>query len=189
MLVPIVLAVMSPLHQGRSAPYVVGALAGVVLLSLLLTQPLLAIGFNLNTSLACARKWHQWLGGAIVVLIALHIGGLYLASPMDMLDALTLAAPTPFSLYGVIGLWASVLIVFSLLIRKRTKPMRWNTIHNVLALLVVVPGVVHALLIEGSMEVRTKWILCIVIVLASTLVSVKLRIVDPFKRGHKTNHS
>lgn len=176
-LVPFTLAALSPLQSGREIEYVAGALAGVLALSLLFIQPLLAAGLLSDISLARARWWHRRVGVALVVAVAVHIAGLFLASPADMSDALLLVAPTPFSLYGVVALWALVLTVLSALVRYRrgTRVSLWNALHTTLTLVVVGASIVHAWMIEGTMNGLSKTVLCILVVLASlgTLVYLK----------------
>ena len=65
------------------------------------------------------RRWHQWLGVAIVRVVALHVGGLYVTSPEDTTDALLLVSPTPFSVYGVTAMWGIVATAILVLFRRR----------------------------------------------------------------------
>jgi hypothetical protein len=97
MITPVAVAAFSPYLPSRTMPYIVGGFAGIVGLSLLLLQPLLAAGYLAGAEGPTGRRWHRWLGVAIVVSVALHVGGLYLASPADTIDALLLLSPTPFS--------------------------------------------------------------------------------------------
>ncbi|WP_245883991.1 ferric reductase-like transmembrane domain-containing protein [Hartmannibacter diazotrophicus] len=182
--VPIVLAALSPLLAYRSVPYTVGGFAGILCLAVLFIQPVLAAGYLPGLRLAEARKWHRRAGWAIVTLVALHIGGLYLTSPPDTLDALMLVAPTPFSVYGVIALWGIVLTVLLVSLRRRMgmRSSIWRIVHNGLALIVVVATVVHALQIEGTMEPISKWALCLAVLLVTSLTLLDLRIVKPLLR-------
>jgi hypothetical protein len=52
------------------------------------------------------RRTHRWIGGALVVVVVIHVAGLWFTSPPDMIDALLFTSPTPFSPFGVIAMWA-----------------------------------------------------------------------------------
>lgn len=179
-LLPLVLAASSPLQSGREFTYITGALAGVLALSLLCVQPLLAAGFLPGLSTLQTRRWHQWLGVLLLLAVASHIVGLYLTSPDDMLDALLLRAPTPFSLYGVIALWAVVLTGLSAAMRSRIRlcGSRWFIIHRLLAVIVVASSVVHALMIDGTMDELSKMIVCLCVVLATVVAMSYLQLVS-----------
>lgn len=166
---PIVVAAFSPLLKSRELIYVVGGLSGVVALSLLLVQPLLALGYLANVSLVRQRQWHLWSGALLVVTIALHIGALYVTSPDDMTDALLLRSATPFSVYGVIALWGVLLIAMLVAFRNKIKiPIkRWKTVHVFIAAIVVVASIIHTLWIQGAMGTVSKWVLCGTIVFAT----------------------
>lgn len=181
LILAVIVAALNPLQESRSIEYVIGGLSGVVALALLLLQPLLAIAFLPHGSVIQQRRWHRWIGTAIVITVALHISGLYLASPQDMIDAMLLVAPTPFSVYGVVGLWTLVLTATLVAFRKRLRLniSTWNIIHNSLAVIVVITSVVHALMIEGAMGYVSKLILCICLIGATTIVVAQLRIIRP----------
>ena len=177
MAAPLLIAATSPLLAGRDVIYIVGGFAGILALILLLIQPLLAAGLLPGISLVQARRWHRWTGSALAIALALHIIGLYLTSPPDMIDALLLVAPTLYSIFGVIGMWALILIVMLVLARARMgwRITRWRIVHNTLAVVVVVASVTHALMIEGAMGALSKLILCLGVVVAMTVVTVQLR--------------
>lgn len=183
-IVPVVIAAASPLQAFRSIVYVIAGLSGVTALSLMLVQPLLAAGYLPGIRVPQGRRWHRWIGAALVVCVALHIGGLYLTSPPDTLDALLLVSPTPFSVYGVIGLWSLVFTAVFVAMRTRLglRPGTWRIVHNVLASVVVVSSVVHALMIEGTMGAQSKVILCAGVLLATAIVVVHLRVIRPMRR-------
>lgn len=176
------MAAVNPLQQSRNPAYIAGGLAGILALAMLLAQPLLAAGYLPGMRSLHSRRVHRWMGSVIVVAVALHIVGLYVTSPDDMTDAMLLVAPTPFSVYGVIGLWSVALTAFLVVIRNRlsVRPSVWNIIHNILALVVVVASVVHALMIEGAMGTVSKWFLCTAIICATVFVMGHLRLIRPF---------
>lgn len=177
MLAPLWIAVTSPLLAGRDVVYIIGGFAGILALILLLIQPLLAAGFVPGLNPVQARRWHQRTGSALVIALALHIIGLYLTSPPDMIDALLLVAPTLYSIFGVIGMWALILIVLLVVARSRLgmRVTMWRVVHNTLAVVVVVASVTHALMIEGAMGPLSKLILCLCVLAATAVVTVQLR--------------
>lgn len=181
MIAPVVIAAFSPYLAARSLAYIVGGFAGIVCLALLFLQPLLPAGYLAGSNGGSGRRWHRWLGAAIVVTVALHVGGLYLASPEDTIDALLLVSPTAFSIYGVTAMWCVVATGILVLLR-RGLPLRysvWRLIHNGIAAIVVVATVIHALQIEGAMEPASKWMLCIAVVAATGVALLDLRVVRP----------
>jgi predicted ferric reductase len=183
MVVPVAAAAFSPYLPSRSMPYIVGGFAGIATLSALVLQPFLAAGYLPGSEGRTGRRWHQWLGAAIVVAVALHVAGLYLASPPDTIDALLLVSPTPFSAYGVTAMWGVVATALLVLFRTRLglRYSVWRLVHNCLAAIVVAAIVIHALLIEGAMEPVTKWILCVAVIGATGVVLLEVRILRPFR--------
>ncbi|WP_246184889.1 ferric reductase-like transmembrane domain-containing protein [Paracoccus aestuariivivens] len=180
--VPVVLAAMSPFLAYRNLPYIVGGFAGILCLALLLVQPLLAAAYLPGPGRARERGWHRWVGIAIVICTVLHIGGLFVTSPPDTLDALLLVSPTPFSVYGVTAMWGVFATGLLVLMRRRFGLALWRVIHNSVALVVVFATVIHALQIEGAMEPVSKWALCIAVVAASLYTMVDLRLLRPLMR-------
>jgi predicted ferric reductase len=183
MVVPVAVAAFSPYLASRNMPYIVGGFAGIVGLSLLFLQPLLPAGYLAGSEGRAGRRWHRWLGVAIVVAVALHVGGLYLASPPDTIDALRLGSPTPFSIYGVMAMWGIAATAILVLLRRRLglRHSVWRLIHNGLAAIVVIATVIHALQIEGAMEPISKWMLCVAVLAATGVVLMDLRVVRPFR--------
>ena len=177
MFAPVLIAATSPLLAGRDAVYIVGGFAGIVALALLIMQPLLAAGYLPGIRPIQARRWHQWTGIALVIALAAHVVGLYLTSPPDMIDALLLVAPTLYSIFGVIGMWALILIVLLVFARSRMglRITTWRIFHNALGVVVVVASVTHALMIEGAMGYFSKLILCLGALAATAVVTVRLR--------------
>lgn len=181
---PVVIAATSPWLAGRDTVYIVAGFAGIGALALCLIQPLLAGGYLPAPRPALAKRWHRWIGSGIVAGIGVHVGGLYLTSPQDTLDALFLVSPTPFSVYGVVGLGAAVLTVVLVLLRTwlKWRPGMWRGVHNALAAVIVVASIVHALKIEGTMGVLSKWGLYALILAATIGTIVHLRIIKPMRR-------
>jgi hypothetical protein len=182
---PVAIATTSPLLAARSGVYVMAGIAGAAALALFLVQPLLAAGYLPGLHVTRARLWHRWVGAGIVIGVALHVGGLYLTSPPDALDALLLVAPTPFSIYGVIGMWGVVLTIFLVALRSRIGlgHNAWRIVHNALSAIVVVTSVVHALLIEGTMGSLSKQILCLCVLATMATVILHLRVIKPILRN------
>lgn len=181
---PVVIAAYSPLLGYRGLDYIVGGFAGIVCLSLLLLQPLLAAGYLPGLNGPGGRDWHRWVGAAVVVCVAAHVGGLYLTSPADTWDALALVAPTPFSIYGVTAMWGVVVTAILVAMRRRLglRYSAWRLIHNAVACVVVVSTVIHAVQIQGAMEIVSKWVLCVAALLATAAAMLDLRLIRPLWR-------
>ena len=169
MLVPVGIAAASPLQASREPFWILGGMAGVVALALLLAQPMLTSRSLPGLGAHGERYWHRWIGATIVLAVFLHVGGLYLSSPEDIADALLLVAPTPFAVYGVIGLWSVVLTAILVALRSKLgiRYRSWRLLHNALAVVVVGCSIVHALLIEGAMGDLSKAILCALVLMAT----------------------
>jgi len=165
---PVIAAAMSPLLAWREPVYIVAGFAGVLAMVILLFQPLLAFADLPGISAIRARQIHGWVGVGLVVLIFVHVAGLWITSPPDVIDALLFVSATPFSLWGVIAMWA-LFATGALVLFRRKLPLQaltWRRAHRSLAALIVITSVVHALMIDGTMETITKWLLCIAVMLA-----------------------
>jgi predicted ferric reductase len=180
--VPIAAAAASPLLEWRGAIYILGGFAGIIALGLLLVQPLLIGAYLPGPSAYRSRRTHLWIGGVLVVAVVVHIAGLWITSPPDMIDALLLTSPTPFSAFGVIAMWAifAIALLVALRRRLRLRPRTWRIAHTLLAVVIVVGSVVHALLIEGAMETVSKAALCALVLAATIKVVSDLRV---WRRG------
>lgn len=175
--VPIMVAAASPLLAWRDPIYIVAGFAGVVAMSLLLVQPLLAGGLLPGLPLARGRRIHRWVGAGLVIAIVIHVAALWITSPPDVIDALLLRSPTLFSIWGVIAMWAvfaSALLV-ALRHKVRLRPRLWRRAHKALAVTIVLGSVVHALLIDGTMGTVSKAALCMLVLGATTKVVMGLR--------------
>ncbi len=193
----IVLAVFSPFLAYRTPAYIVGGFAGIICLALLLFQPLLAAGYLPGLGPRSARRWHMWLGWGIIGGVVLHVGGLFVTSPPDTLDALMLVSPTPFSVYGVTAMWGIVItgILVGMRRKLRLRYPTWRLVHNGIALIVIISTVIHAVQIEGAMEPVSKWVLCIAVLIVTTATLFDLRVRKPMlqwreaRRARKTGRA
>lgn len=165
-LLPVAAAAISPLLQWRQPVYIAAGFAGIVAMAMLLVQPLLAGGYLPGLATIRGRRLHRWVGGLLVIAIVAHVGGLWITSPPDVVDALLFRSPTPFSVWGVIAMWAAfaAALLAGFRRRLRLRPRTWRLAHTSLALVIVAGSVIHALLIEGTMETFTKAALCVLVV-------------------------
>jgi len=174
--VPIAAAAASPLLAWRGAVYMLAGFAGMIALGLLLVQPLLIGGYLPGLPAYRGRRGHHWIGGALVVAVVVHVGGLWITSPPDMIDALLFTSPTPFSPFGVIAMWAIFAVALLAAFRRRLGLRTWRVAHMSLAVIIVTGGVVHAMLVEGTMETISKAALCALVLAAAVKVMVDLRV-------------
>jgi predicted ferric reductase len=166
--VPLATAAASPLLAWRGPVYILAGFAGIVGLGVMLFQPLLIGGYLPGLSGRIGRRAHVWIGGALVVAVVIHVAGLWITSPPDMIDALLFVSPTPFSPFGVIAMWAIFAVALLAALRRRLRLRTWRIAHTLLAIVIVAGSVVHGILIEGAMETVTKAALC-ALVLAATV--------------------
>ena len=180
--VPIAAAAASPLLEWRGPIYILGGFAGITALGILIVQPLLIGGYLPGPSAYRSRRTHLWIGCVLVVALVVHVAGLWITSPPDMIDALLLTSPTPFSAFGVIAMWAifAIALLVALRRRLRLRPRTWRIAHTLLAVVIIVGSVVHALLIEGAMETVSKAALCALVLAATIKVIADLRV---WRRG------
>ena len=176
--VPIAAAALSPLHAYRDPVYILAGFAGIIALGLVLVQPLLIGGYLPRLSAYRGRRAHHWIGGTLVVAVAIHVGGLWITSPPDMIDALLFASPTPFSPWGVVAMWAIFAVAVIAVLRRRLglRARTWRIVHMPLAIVIVAGSVVHAILIEGTMETISKAALCALVLAATIKVMADLRV-------------
>ena len=176
--VPIAAAATSPLLAWREPVYIAAGLAGVVAMALMLLQPLLAGGYLPGLTEYRGRYVHRWIGGLLVVAVAVHVLALWITSPPDVVDALLFTSPTPFSAWGVIAMWAvfAAALVAALRRRLRVRPRTWRRAHTSLVLVAVIGSVVHAVLIEGTMETVSKVVLCTLVFAATVKVMVDRKV-------------
>jgi predicted ferric reductase len=176
--VPIAAAAASPQLEWRDPVYIIAGFAGIIALSLLLVQPLLIAGYLPGLSAYRGRRAHHWIGGALVAAVVVHVAGLWITSPPDMIDALLFTSPTPFSPFGVIAMWAIFATALLALLRRRSglRPRTWRVAHVSLAAVIVVGSIVHGLLIEGTMETMSKVALCTLVLGVTIKAVVDLRV-------------
>jgi predicted ferric reductase len=174
--VPIALAATSDLLEWRGPVYIVAGFVGIIALGLMLVQPLLIAGYLPGLSAYRGRRTHHWIGGALVVAMVVHVAGLWITSPPDMIDALSFTSPTPFSPFGVIAMWAIFAVAGLAALRRRLGLRTWRIAHMSLAVVIVVGSVVHVMLVEGTMETMSKAALCALVLAAAIKVMADLRV-------------
>ena len=174
--VPIALAATSELLEWRGPIYILAGFAGIVGLGLMLFQPLLIGGYLPGLSVRIGRRAHHWIGGALVAMVVIHVAGLWITSPPDMVDALLFRSPTPFSPFGVIAMWVIFAVALLAIFRRRLRPRTWRIAHTLLAIVIVIGTVAHAVLIEGAMETVSKVALCALVFAAAVKVIADLRV-------------
>ena len=176
--VPIAKAAGSEQLAWRGSLYILAGFAGIVALGLVLVQPLLIGGYLPGFPAYRGRRAHHWIGGALVAAIVIHVVGLWITSPPDMIDALTFSSPTPFSPFGVTAMWAIFIVALLAALRRRLglRLRTWRLIHVPLAIVIVAGSVVHCLLIEGTMETISKAALCALVLAATVKVMVDLQV-------------
>ena len=168
-LLPLAASTTSSLLHWRPPVYLVAGFAGVLAMALLLVQPLLAARHLPGLQGARGRKLHRVTGATLLICVLVHLTGLWITSPPDVIDALTFTSPTPFSPFGVIALWALLATAGLALFRRklRLRPRTWARAHKGLGLVIVGTTVTHALLIEGTMEPVSKALLAVLILMAT----------------------
>lgn len=170
--VAIIAAAMSPLLAWRSPVYISAGFAGVVALALMLFQPMLAAAYLPGLSARRARHIHRWTGSVLVLSVIIHVAALWITSPPDVIDALLFVSPTPFSIWGVIAMWAVFAAACLALLRRKLSVRIWRRSHKILVLVTVAGTVVHAMLIDGTMEILSKALLCLLVIVATVLMLV-----------------
>lgn len=173
---PVAVAASSPLLEWRQPVYIMAGLAGVIGLALMLVQPLLAAGYLPGLGPLRGRRMHRVVGGLLVLSVVLHVAGLWITSPPDVVDALLFMSPTPFSVWGVLAMWLIFATAVLALMRRRLGPKLWRRLHTSLVVLIVASTALHAVLIEGTMGTISKWALCALVLAATIKAIVDLRI-------------
>ncbi|MEO1328480.1 MAG: ferric reductase-like transmembrane domain-containing protein [Pseudomonadota bacterium] len=174
---PVAIAATSPLLAWRDPFYIAAGFAGVIAMGLLLLQPLLAGGYLPGAGASRGRRFHAWIGVGVLAAVVVHVAGLWVSSPPDVIDALLFRSPTPFSAWGVVAMWAvfATALLAATWRRFRLPPRVWRIAHLILAAVIVLGGVVHALLIEGTMETLSKAAICLLVVAATLKLMLDIR--------------
>lgn len=169
---PMAFAAVSPLLAWRDAIYIASGFAGMIALALVFIQPLLAGGYLPGLPVLRGRRAHRWVGLSLVMMVVAHVAGLWLTSPPDVIDALLLDSPTPFSVWGVAAMWATFAAALLAALRGRLqiRPKTWRIGHIALAVAIAIGSVVHALLVEGTMEPISKAAFCALVLAAMATV-------------------
>ena len=173
---PLVLAGQSPLLAWREPIYILAGFAGITAMSLLLLQPLLAGGALPGISLRGGRVLHRWIGLALLICVIVHVVGSWITSPPDVVDALLFVSATPFSVWGVIAMWAIFATAALALIHRRIRFHIWRLLHQGLAGIIGAGTIIHALLIEGTMETISKVALSALIVIETVRLVTRTKI-------------
>lgn len=173
--IPVVASGFSPLLQWRDPIYIVAGFAGVIGMAMMLVQPLLAAGV-LPLPAITSRRLHGGLGATLVLAVLIHVGGLWLTSPPDVIDVLLFRSPTPFGVWGVIAMWAIFTASLLALFRRKIGLRVWRWGHSALVTLAVLGTVLHALQIDGTMEIVTKVLLAALIVAALCVALARRRV-------------
>lgn len=161
--VPLVVAAQSPLLEWRDPVYIIAGFAGILGLALLLVQPLLIAGFLPGVD---ARRVHVWTGVGLVLAVIVHVAGLWITSPPDVVDVLLFRSPTPFAIWGAVAMWAVFAAALLAAMRKRIGLRIWRLGHSLAVGITVTGTVVHAWLIQGAMGTFTKATLCLLVLAA-----------------------
>lgn len=156
MLIPLIVATQSPLLAWRGPIYITAGFAGVMGMALLLIQPLLANGDMVGLSLPKARRVHRLIGVTLVGAVIIHIAGLWITSPPDVIDVLLFRSPTPFGVWGAVAMWGVIATAVLATQRRKVHPRRWRILHLTLAVVIAISTLAHALLIEGTMGTWSK---------------------------------
>ncbi|MGC1496530.1 MAG: ferric reductase-like transmembrane domain-containing protein [Sulfitobacter sp.] len=175
MAVPLTFAATSPLLAWRDPIYIIAGFAGVLAMVLLLLQPLLAGKRLSGIYPKHARTLHQMIGGLIVGAVLVHLIGLWITSPPDVVDALLFRSPTGFSVWGVIAMWALLGSALIAIFRKRlrVRPKVWLRIHTALGCVIVTGTILHSLLIQGTMEPISKILLSAILAFVTIFVVLR----------------
>ena len=178
--VPLGFAATSPLLAWREPIYIIAGFAGVVGLAFMLLQPLLASGLLPGLRGFAGRRVHRLMGPVLIAAVLVHLIGLWITSPPDVIDALTFTSPTPFAPWGVVALIAILAAAGVAIFRHRLRLRVWRLAHTSLVSVAVVGTVVHAVLIQGTMEPISKAVLSLC---ALAALIVALRVVRPWRRA------
>ncbi len=174
--VPLAAAGASPLLAWREPVYQLAGFAGILGFALMFMQPLLAGGYLPGLPRQKGRRLHRAIGLLLVFCVITHVIALWITSPPDVVDALLFVSATPFSVWGVIAMWAVFAAATVALLRYRLPLRVWRLAHTALVALTITGTVVHALMIEGTMETFSKVVLCALVLFAVGKTVYDLRV-------------
>lgn len=158
LVIPLILAAQSPLLAWRDGIYIAASFAGILAMGLFSVQPLGIAALLPGVSPTRARLMHKGLGALICLAVLVHVGGLWITSPPDVVDALLFVSPTSFSVWGVLAMWAVFLSGGMAVFRRkwRISPKTWRRFHLPLMGIAAGGTIVHALLITGLLSTPIK---------------------------------
>lgn len=163
---PLIASAYSPLLAWRDPIYILAGFAGIFAMGLLFVQPLVIGGYVPGMRGPRARLVHRTVGALLLVAVLIHVGALWITSPPDVIDALLLASPTPFSIWGVLAMWAIFATATLAVVRKRIGLRAWRILHMLLVVVIAGGTIAHAMLIDGTMEQFSKIALSVLVALA-----------------------
>lgn len=168
LVIPLIFAAQSQLLAWRDGIYIAASFAGILAMSLFIVQPLGIAALLPGLSPARARFVHRSLGALICLAVVVHVGGLWITSPPDLVDALLFVSPTSFSIWGVLAMWAVLLSGAVALFRRRWRvsPKTWRRFHLPLVAVAAGGTIVHALLITGLLSTPFKAVISAVVLLS-----------------------
>ncbi|QCO54432.1 ferric reductase [Pseudorhodobacter turbinis] len=161
--IPLISAAQSPLLQWRDPVYIVAGFSGIIGLALLLVQAALIAGLLPGVP---GRRLHIWAGVGLIVAVVVHVAGLWITSPPNVIDVVLFRSPTPFSIWGAVAMWAVFTGGLLAGIRKRIGPRSWRLGHSLAAIVMITGTVIHTWRIQGAMEDLTKAGLCVIVLAA-----------------------
>lgn len=176
MAVPVIIAAGSPLLAWRDPVYIVAGFAGVIGMALILLQPLLAADLLPTPSAATGRRWHRIFGTILLISVIIHIAGLWITSPPDVIDVLLVRSPTPFAVWGLLAMYAVFAAALLALFRRRLPLRLWRWGHTLAVSLVVIGTVLHAVQIDGTMGQLSKWMLAALVLIAFGMAILRRRV-------------
>ncbi len=158
--IPLIVAARSPLLEWREPIYIAAGFAGILGLVLLLVQPLLILGALPGIP---ARRVHAWVGAGLVFVVVVHVVGLWITSPPDVVDVLLFRSPTPFAIWGAMAMWAVFAAALLAAVRKSIGLRVWRLAHTIATSVVVIGTVIHVWQIEGTMGDLSKTAICVLV--------------------------
>ncbi len=176
---PLVFAARSPLLAWREPIYILAGFAGIIGLAFLLVQPLLITG---SLSGVPSPKAHKWTGLALTFAVTIHVAGLWITSPPDVVDVLLFRSPTPFSVWGALAMWAVFAAGLLAVARRKLGQRRWRFAHTFAATTTIIGAVVHTWFVQGTMETVSKGILCLFVLGATAWALRRRRVWRLFSR-------